>query len=43
MHFCKKWKDVVIVIEAGVNEVNGYSGCNKKMIQAFARNVLDVF
>lgn len=47
MHFCKKWKDVVNVIESyhkvGVNEVIGYTSCSKKMIQAFARNVLDVF
>ena len=47
MHFCKKWKDVVNVIEAyykvGVNKVTNYTGCNKKMIQTFARNVLDVF
>lgn len=47
MHFCKKWKDVVNVIEAyhkvGVNEVTTYTGCNKKMIQAIARNVFDVF
>jgi len=47
MHFCKKWKDVVKVIEAyreiGVNEVTTYTGCDKKMIRAFAKNVLDVF
>ncbi len=47
MHFCKKWKDVVKVIEAyqgvGVNEVTTYTGCDKKMIRAFAKNVHDVF
>ncbi len=47
MHFCKKWEDVVNIIEVyrkvGVNKVTTYTGCNKKMIQAFARNVLDVF
>jgi len=47
MHFCKKWKDVVKVIETyhkvGVNEVTTYTGCNKKLIQAFAKNVFDVF
>jgi coenzyme F420-dependent glucose-6-phosphate dehydrogenase len=47
MHFCKNWKDVVKVIEAyreiGVNEVTTYTGCDKKMIRAFAKNVLDVF
>jgi len=47
MHFCKSWKDVVKVIEAyrevGVNEVTTYTGCDKKMIRALARNVRDVF
>ncbi len=47
MHFCKSWKDVVKVIEAyqevGVNEVTTYTGCDKKMIRAFAKNVHDVF
>jgi hypothetical protein len=47
MHFCVNWKDVVKLIEmygeVGVNEVNTHTGCDKKMIQAFAKNVLDVF
>ena len=47
MHFCKNWKDVVNVIEeykkAGVNHVTTYTGCNKKLIRAFAKNVHDVF
>jgi coenzyme F420-dependent glucose-6-phosphate dehydrogenase len=47
MHFCKNWKDVVKVIEqykaAGVNEVTTYTGCNKKLIRAFAKNVHNVF
>jgi coenzyme F420-dependent glucose-6-phosphate dehydrogenase len=47
MHFCKNWKDVVKVIEAyqevGVNEVNTYTGCDKKLIRALAKNVHDVF
>lgn len=47
MHFCKNWKELVKLIEAyqeiGVNEVNTYTGCDKKMIRAFAKNVLDVF
>lgn len=47
MHFCKNWKDVIELIEAyrkvGVNEVTTYTGCNKKLIRAFATNVLSVF
>jgi len=47
MHFCKNWKDVVNVIEeyrkVGVNEVTTYTGCNKKLIRAFAKNVLSAF
>ena len=47
MHFCKNWKDVVKVIEAyqevGVNEVTTYTGCDKKQIRAFAKNILSVF
>ncbi len=47
MHFCKNWKDVVKVIEAyqevGVNEVTTYTGCDKKLIRAYAKNVLSVF
>jgi coenzyme F420-dependent glucose-6-phosphate dehydrogenase len=47
MHFCKTWKDVINVIEAyqevGVNEVTTYTGCDKKQIRAFAKNVLSVF
>jgi hypothetical protein len=47
MHFCKNWKEVVKVIEqykaAGVNEITTYTGCNKKMIRAFAKNVHDLF
>jgi hypothetical protein len=47
MHFCKNWKEVVKVIEeykkAGVNEVTTYTGCNKTLIRAFAKNVHDVF
>jgi len=46
-HFCKNWKEVVKRIEeyrkAGVNELNIYTGCDKKLIRAFAKNVLDVF
>jgi len=46
-HFCKNWKEVVKCIEAyrevGVNEITTYTGCDKKMIRAFAKNVLDVF
>jgi G6PDH family F420-dependent oxidoreductase len=45
--FCKNWKDFVQVVEAyreiGVNEVNIDTGCNKKTIREFAKNVLDVF
>ena len=45
--FCKNWKDLVKLIEAyqevGVNEANIDTGCNKKVIRAFAKNVLDVF
>jgi len=29
--------------EVGVNEVTTYTGCNKKLIRAFAKNVHDVF
>ncbi|HYW01644.1 MAG TPA: LLM class flavin-dependent oxidoreductase, partial [Candidatus Acidoferrum sp.] len=47
MHFCKNWKDVVNVIETyqevGVNEVTTYTGCDKKQIRAFAKNILSVF
>ena len=47
MHFCKNWKDLVKLIEEykeiGVSEVNTYTGCDKKMIRSFAKNVLDVF
>lgn len=47
IHFCANWKDVVELIEGymevGVNEVTTHTGCDKKMIQAFAKNVLDVF
>jgi len=45
--FFRNWKDLVKFIEAyqevGVNEVNTDTGCDKKMIRAFAKNVLDVF
>ena len=47
MAFLKNWKDLVKLIEVyqeiGVNEVNTYTGCDKKLIRAFAKNVLDVF
>ncbi|MGO9643701.1 MAG: LLM class flavin-dependent oxidoreductase [Candidatus Bathyarchaeia archaeon] len=47
MHFCRNWKDVVSVIETyqevGVNEVTTYTGCDKKQIRAFAKNILSVF
>lgn len=47
MAFIKNWKGLVKLIEAyqeiGVNEVNTYTGCDKKLIRAFAKNVLDVF
>ena len=47
MHFCVNWRDIVKLIEAygeiGVNEVNIYTGCDKKLIHAFSKNVLDVF
>ncbi len=47
MAFCRNWKGLVKLIEAyreiGVNEVNTDTGCDKKMIREFARNVLDVF
>ncbi len=47
MHFCKNWKDVIKVIETyqevGVNEVTTYTGCDKKQIRAFAKNILSVF
>ena len=47
MHFCKNWKEVVEVIElyrqVGVNEVTTYTGCDKKLIRAFAKNILSVF
>jgi hypothetical protein len=47
MHFCKNWKDVVKVIEAyqqvGVNEITTYTGCDTKLIRAYAKNVLSVF
>jgi coenzyme F420-dependent glucose-6-phosphate dehydrogenase len=47
MHFCRNWKELVKTIEqyqeAGVNEVTTYTGCDKKQIKAFAKNVHDVF
>jgi len=47
MHFCKNWKELVKIIElyreVGVNEVTTYTGCDKKQIRAFAKNVHDVF
>jgi len=47
MYFCKNWKDLVKIVEAyqevGVNHVTTYTGCDKKMIRAFAKNVHDVF
>jgi coenzyme F420-dependent glucose-6-phosphate dehydrogenase len=47
VHFCKNWKEVVKVIEAyqevGVNEITTYTGCDKKLIRAYARNILSVF
>jgi len=46
-HFCKNWKELVKLIDAyreiGVNEINTYTGCDKKTIRAFAKNVLEVF
>ena len=46
-HFCKNWKELVRLIDAyreiGVNEINTYTGCDKKTIRAFAKNVLEVF
>ena len=45
--FCKNWKDLVQLVEAyqevGVSEANIDTGCNKKVIREFAKNVLDVF
>jgi coenzyme F420-dependent glucose-6-phosphate dehydrogenase len=47
MHFCKNWKDVVKIIESyqevGANEIAVYTGCNKKLIRAYAKNILSVF
>ena len=47
MHFCRNWKDLVKIIERyeelGITEVNTCTGCDKKAIRAFAKNVLDVF
>jgi alkanesulfonate monooxygenase SsuD/methylene tetrahydromethanopterin reductase-like flavin-dependent oxidoreductase (luciferase family) len=47
IHFCKNWKDVVKIIETyhavGVNEVSIYTGCDKKQIQALAKNILCAF
>jgi coenzyme F420-dependent glucose-6-phosphate dehydrogenase len=47
IHFCKNWKELVKLIEAyqeiRVNEVNIYAGCDKKLIRALAKNVLEVF
>lgn len=46
-YLCKDWRDLVELIETyqkiGVNEVNTTTGCDKKMIRAFAKNVLEVF
>jgi len=47
MAFCRNWRDLVNVIESyrkiGVNEVNIDTGCDRKMIQEFAKNVLNLF
>ena len=47
MHFCKSWRELVKLIEAyqevGVNEVNNCTGCDRRKIKAFAKNVLEVF
>jgi coenzyme F420-dependent glucose-6-phosphate dehydrogenase len=45
--FCTSWKGLVSLIDAyreiGVSEINTDPGCDKKRIQEFAKNVLDVF
>ncbi len=47
MAFLRNWKDMVKLIEAyqeiGVNEVNIDTGCDKRKIREFAKNVLDLF
>jgi coenzyme F420-dependent glucose-6-phosphate dehydrogenase len=47
MCICKKWKDVVALIETyrdvGVNEVSLFTSCDKKQIRTIANNVLSVF
>lgn len=47
MHLCKNWNDLIKVIEAyqkvGVTAVSLVTGADKKLIRAFAKNLLSVF